>query len=146
MKKTGAKNVFLSHGLAETGLAQELAEALSHLGLHVSEPSTRVLQGDNFASAIASALKSASGMVVILTPNSVKSPLLQLEIAYALKRPRFKNKVVPVITGKISSYPWILRQMKPVPFGRDLSAMASDVAKRLSTNKDRGKPLTKTAA
>lgn len=146
VKKSRFKRVFLSHGLAETGLAQELAEALSQQGLLVSEPSTWVLQGDNFASSIASALKSADGMVVILTPASVKSPLLQNEIAYALKRPRFKNNVVPVITGNIQTYPWILRQMKPIHLGRDFSVMASSVAKRLRTTKHRTKPLLKTAA
>jgi hypothetical protein len=146
VKKSRLKTIFLSHGLAETGLAQALAEALSQQGLLVSEPSTRMLQGDNFASSIASALKSADGMVVILTPASVKSPLLQNEIAYALKRPRFKNKVVPVITGKIQTYPWILRQMKPIQFGGDFSVTASDVAKRLRATKHRTKPLLKTAA
>ena len=146
MKKSVRKNVFLSHGLAEAGLAQELAQALSHEGFHVSEPSTRVLQGGNFAASIASALETADRMVVLLTPNSVKSPLLQNEIAYALKRLRFKDRVVPVITGNIQSYPWILRQMNPIHLGRDFSVMASDVAKRLLTTKPRVKPLAKAAA
>src|SRR5207248_640403 len=141
MKKSGLKTVFISHGLAESGFAQELAEALSHQGFRVSEPSIRVLQGDNFASSLASALKGADRMVVILTPNSVKSPLLQNEIAYALKRPRFKNKVVPIITSKVESYPWILRQMKPIPFSHDLSATASNVAKRFRTAMPRTKTL-----
>ena len=127
-------------------MAQELAEALSEQGIHVSEPSTRVLQGDNFASSIASALKSADRMVVILTPNSVKSPLLQNEIAYALKRPRFKNNVVPVITGKVESYPWILRQMNPIQFHDNISATASNLAKRFRATKPRTKTLVKTAA
>ncbi len=137
MKRTSRKNVFLSHGLAENGLAQELAEALSHLGVHVSEPSTRVLEGNNFATSIASALKNSDGMVVIITPNSVKSPMLQNEIAYALKRPRFKHKLVPVIRGNIQSYPWILRQMNPIHLGRDVALMASEVARRLGVSRTR---------
>ncbi|MCI0536688.1 MAG: toll/interleukin-1 receptor domain-containing protein [Verrucomicrobiales bacterium] len=146
MKKSPAKNIFISHGLAESGLAQELAEALSQQGFHVSEPSTRVLLGKNFALSLASALKGADRMVVILSPNSVKSPLLQNEISYALKRPRFKNNVVPVITGKVDSYPWILRQMKPIQFGSDLFVTASSLAKRFRTTKPRTKALIKAVA
>jgi len=86
--------------VAEAGLAQDLAEALAREGIRVAEPSTRALQGNNFALSIASALESADGMVIILSPDSVKSPWLQNEIAYAIKRPRFKNKVIPIIIGK----------------------------------------------
>jgi hypothetical protein len=145
MKKPGSKTVFISHGLAEAGLAQEFAEALTREGLRVAEPSARILAGENFAASLASALKSSDRMVVLLSPDSVKSPLLQNEIAYALKRTRFKNKVVPVITGKIESYPWILRQMKPIELGCNLSATASSLAKRFRASKVPKRALAKAA-
>jgi hypothetical protein len=133
MKKS--ERVFISHGLAESSLAQELAEALTQEGVRVTEPATEVLQGDNFAESIASALKGADHMIVLLTPNSVKSPLLQNEIAYALNRPRFKDHVIPVITGKVTSYPWILRQMEPISLHNDIAVTASDLAKRFHNAK-----------
>jgi hypothetical protein len=131
MKKPRFQYVFLSHGMAESAMAQRLAEALAEQGIHVAEPATRALAADNFAASIATALKAADKMVVLLTPNSIKSPVMDSEISYALKHSRFKNNVVPIITGKLESYPWILRRMKPIQAGSDFSGLVSSVAKRL---------------
>lgn len=136
------RRVFISHGLAEVSMARRLANSLAGMGIDVVEPSERIAAGDNFGSALAASLKSADGMVILLTPDAVNSPLLNQELTYALAHPRFKGRVVPVLARKTSDYPWILRHMHPVKFEGAVVSAAAEIAGRLRRNSRSAKKAT----
>ena len=55
-------------------------------------------------------------MVVLLTPNSVRSPQVRAEISYALGSMSYKNRLIPVAVGgreqlPASEIPWIIRTL-----------------------------------
>ena len=67
-------------------------------------------------------------MVVLLTPNSMSSPHVKAEMAYALGSKSYSNRLIPVAVGgreqvPRGEIPWIVRQLRwvdlPNPEGGD---------------------------
>ena len=55
-------------------------------------------------------------MVVLLTPNSISSPHVKAEMAYALGSKCYRNRLIPVAVGgreqlPSSEIPWIVRKL-----------------------------------
>ena len=55
-------------------------------------------------------------MVVLLTPNSVSSPHVKAEMAYALGSKSYSNRLIPVAVGgreqlPTGEIPWIVRKL-----------------------------------
>lgn len=65
-------------------------------------------------------------MVVLLTPNSVDSDSVNMDIDFALGEKAYSWRLIPVIVGDsaefLSEIPWILKRLKTVKLsehGRD---------------------------
>lgn len=105
-------NVFISYAGPDRDLAETAAETLKTAGLDVWLDVWNVLPGDNMAAALGTALQEADAMVLLLTPQSVESDMVQSEWSYALGKKSFKGRLVPVYAGaERSSVPWVLREM-----------------------------------
>ncbi len=112
-------NVFLSHTVKDRDLARAVASSLSDAGFTVWDPATEVLPGDNWAEKIGRALEQSEAMVVLVTPEALASDSIRRDIEYALGNLRFKERLVPVVSGPIDilagdDVPWILRRLKTV--------------------------------
>ena len=75
------------------------------------------LPGDNWAALVGRALEESDAMVVLLTPNSISSPYVKAEIAYALVSKSYSNRLIPVAVGgreqlSQGEVPWIVRQLR----------------------------------
>lgn len=108
--------VFISHSGEKQGLARRIAQALEEEGLRAWDPYFEVLPGDNMAAMAARALAESEAMVVLLTPESLKSRWVQSDIDYAIGHAEYANRLVPVIVGKpeefpASDIPWILKRL-----------------------------------
>jgi len=102
--------VFISHSHAEAALAKKLRGQLSELGLEVWDPAQQILPGDNWALEIGQALKKSRAMIVLLSPESMKSERVRREIEYALGDRNYAGRVFPVMVRPTEEVPWILHR------------------------------------
>jgi len=99
-------NVFLSYAMDDRDLAESLRTQLSKAGFEVWDPIVGLLPGDNVGTQIETALEKSEAMVVVVSPESQKSPFVNSEIQFALGSPRYKNRLIPVVTRGSIQAPW----------------------------------------
>jgi len=71
-----------------------------------------LLPGENPWLTIGKALEDSHALVVLLSPESVKSELLNSELEYALGNENFRDRVFPVLVRPTKQIPWILKSLK----------------------------------
>ena len=110
--------VFISHSDSDSLLAARVSRALQKTGLKVWNQGFDLLPGDNWAAEVGRALEMSEAMVVLLTPNSVRSSHVRREIEYALGSKNYSNRLIPVVVGGREQVPmgkvrnsWIVRQL-----------------------------------
>ena len=108
--------VFISHSDSDSPLAARVSKALRKAGLQVWDPDVHILPGDNWPAEVGRALEESDAMVVLLTPNSVSSPHVKAEMAFALRSKSYRNRLIPVAVGgrellPRSEIPWIIRKL-----------------------------------
>jgi hypothetical protein len=111
--------VYISYPRTNSALAERIVKELDQAGLDVWFDEREIFPGDNWAGKISEALKESDAMVVVLTPDILKSGWVQHEISYALGEKHFNGRVIPVFVGSPESFPensvpWILRHLKAV--------------------------------
>ncbi|HMF55018.1 MAG TPA: toll/interleukin-1 receptor domain-containing protein [Pyrinomonadaceae bacterium] len=109
--------VFISYAHANEILARKVTKALEQAGLDVWDADREIMPGDNWAEKIAEGLGESEAMVVLLTPESIKSKAVRHEIEYALGSKSFNRRLIPVLVGSpekfsSNSIPWILRRLR----------------------------------
>jgi len=72
--------IFLSYDRSDEEFAMALSEYLEKHGLTVWRGAAEVLPGENVWERIAAALKASKAMIVLLSPESVRSETQQREI------------------------------------------------------------------
>jgi hypothetical protein len=113
------KEVLLSCAHADEKIAKKVADGLKRAGLRIRDYRREILPGDLWTEKASRALKESSAIVVILTPDAVRSDLVRWEINYALSNVAFKNRLIPVLVGPPdriprSEIPWILWDLQMV--------------------------------
>lgn len=108
--------VFISHAFTETQLAKRVADTLKEAGFQVWDE-TQVWPGDNWAASLSQALEESEAMVVLLTPDSVRSTNVTHEISYALGQHKYKGRLIPVVAAPAEAFdsskiPWVFN-LKP---------------------------------
>lgn len=71
--------VFISHAPTDAELARRVAGVLWAAGFQVWDE-TQILPGDNWGEMLAEALRESDAMVVLLTPDSVRSQNMVFEV------------------------------------------------------------------
>jgi len=136
-RKANQTKVFLSHSASERSLAMDLASRLSAAGFRVWH-GEEVPPGDNWALAVGKALEDSDAMVVLLSPDAVKSQAVGREIEYALSSPRFKNRLLPVVVKPTLGIPWILWRLPMIQLrdqpGADVDRIVEGVRKLVHTS------------
>ncbi len=110
--------VFISYAPVDAELARRVADVLRASGFQVWDNS-QILPGDNWGAKLAEALQDSEAMVVLLTPNSLRSPNIQFEVGYALGNRDYKDRVVPVIAAPPDQLPnedipWVLNRFQVI--------------------------------
>ncbi|MGH7599854.1 MAG: toll/interleukin-1 receptor domain-containing protein [bacterium] len=111
--------VFISHSHNDEPLARKIAATLQQAGLEVWDDETEIFPGDNWAEKVAQGLREAEAMVVLLTPDALKSNWVQRDIDYALSEKRFRHRLITVLAGPPEKLPeeqipGILQRLKVV--------------------------------
>jgi hypothetical protein len=104
--------VFLSYATADEDFAKQLASHLSKQGCEVWDPSEQLFPGDNWLLKIGEALRKSKAMVVLLSPDSIRSEWVRREIEYAVGDRNYKRRVFPVVVRPTDEVPWILRKFR----------------------------------
>ena len=123
--------VFLSYSGADRDFARQLASQLSKRGYDVWDSSDQLFPGDNWHLKIGEALQESKAMVVLLSPDSMKSQWVRREIEYALGDRNYKGRLFPVLVRPAQDIPWILRELQ-VPRASDPAKVGDAIATALS--------------
>lgn len=123
--------VFLSYASADGDFARTLASHLTRRGLSVWTPEEELLPGDNVYFRIGEALKRSRAMVVLISPDSMRSDHVRREIEYALGDPNYDGRVFPVEVRPTSDVPWILRKLKRIDGRRNPAKVSESIAEAL---------------
>lgn len=123
--------IFLSYAHADEAFAKALASQLQRRGFSVWSPAEEVLPGDNVWLQTGEALKKSRAMVVLLSPDSVRSEHVRHEIEYALGDSNYAGRLFPVRVRQTPDVPWILRRFKTFDFGRSAARVSDSIADAL---------------
>ena len=133
--------VFLSYSQADKKWAEYLRQSLPiHFGglsgpseIEVWDPADELEPGANWRLKSGKALENADAMIVLLSPDSVKSEFVQSEIDYALASPHFRGRVIPLLVKPTKDVPWILRKQPFIEAGLERDATVVRVAAALKS-------------
>ena len=111
--------VFISHAYTDEPFVRKVAARLEKVGLEVWDATREILPGDNWAAKVARALEESEAMVVLLTPDALRSNWVSWEIQYALGEQSYRNRLISVIVGDPEELPkedipWILRRLQMI--------------------------------
>ncbi|MBI4662911.1 MAG: toll/interleukin-1 receptor domain-containing protein [Verrucomicrobia bacterium] len=108
-------NVFISHANDGADLARELTRRLRKEGLRVWLAQEEILPGDNWAERISEALNDSQAMVVLVTPEAIRSNHVEWDIGFALGSKAYRHRLLPVLVGdtaqtQFPALPWALER------------------------------------
>jgi TIR domain len=106
----GIMRIFLSYSPADEGFAKQLASDLSRRGCDVWDPGDQLFPGDNRLLKMGEALKLSKAMVVLLSPDSIKSngSAEKLNMPSAI----VTTKGDPILVRPTEGITWILRKFR----------------------------------
>jgi len=123
--------VFFSYAPQDEQFALALSNQLAKRGLRVWRAEEQVLPGDNVWLKIGEALKTSRAMVVLLSPNSVRSENLRREIEYALSDSNYEGRLFPVMVRPTKDIPWILRKFRILDRRQSVSKIGESISEAL---------------
>ncbi len=123
--------VFISYSGADEKWADRLRSALAKYEVDVWDPASQIAPGENWGLKYGKALENSDAVVVLLSPDSVKSDWVRHEIQYALSSPQFRDRLVPVVVRPTDEIPWILRKMKVIRATQNADETARRIADAL---------------
>jgi hypothetical protein len=93
--------VFISHSLADTAVAHELATSLQAEGIEAWADTTEIPMGSRWSDVIRAELDAADAFVLIIGAGSQHSAWVRYEMSEVLKRSWADNRkvIVPLIVG-----------------------------------------------
>ena len=114
---TGKPQIFISYSHADEAFARELRKLLDRADIRTSGAfDDEVTPGENWAEQLGKSLKASDAMIILLSPETMKSPYTSREVEYALTQERFAEKLIPVIVRPTppGQIPWILEKFQPI--------------------------------
>jgi TIR domain-containing protein len=124
--------VFLSYAPSDEAFAKALSSQLSRRGLSVWSPGEEVLPGDNVWLRIGEALENSRAMIVLVSPDSMRSENVRREIEYALGQPNYEGRLFPVQVRPTKDIPWVLRRFKTLDAKQSAAKVSESIANALS--------------
>jgi hypothetical protein len=104
--------VFFSYSPADRDFARQLAKEITNWGFRVWMSTDELLPGANPWLEIGKALENSQALVILISPDSLKSEWLNSQLEYALGNEKFRDRVFPVLVRPTKQIPWILEKLK----------------------------------
>lgn len=90
------RNVFISYARSDSGEAERLVKSLRAINVTGWLDQADIAAGESISSAVRDAIVRSSAVVVLLSPNSLRSEWVQFEIGAA---EALEKKIIPVIVS-----------------------------------------------
>ena len=121
------REVFLSHASQDRALAERIGETLRVHGVTTFQGPEHILGAQQWQDEILLALQRCDWFVVLLSPDAVQSMWVRREVAYALNRREFENRIVPLLGRSCDLGPlgW-LTLIQMIDFQADFSEGSPD--------------------
>lgn len=124
--------VFLSYENTDKEFASALSNELARRGLSVWLDKRNLLPGDNWSLETGKALAKSQAMVVLISPESMRSNKVRQEIEYALGHSSFERRLFPVEVRPASEVPWILRKFNILKGTQSAAKISQTIADALA--------------
>ena len=110
--------LFVSHSSQDRAFAAGLVKLLRDRGMKVWYSETNILGAQQWHDEIGEALARCNWFVLILSPSSVKSKWVKRELLFALRQPRYQDRIVPVLYRKCdpAKLSWTIPDFQIVDF------------------------------
>lgn len=118
------QEVFLSHSNKDRKMAQRISATLRNHGVPVWHSETNILGAQEWHDEIGKALERCDWFLLLLSPQATRSDWVKRELLYALRTPRYKDRIVPIYhracdPAKLS---WTLDDFQAVDLIADFNA------------------------
>lgn len=97
MVKANPPVVFISYSHSDSAVADTLVSALDRLGIETFRDIKNIEWGQALSEAVPHGLKSASAILVILSPGSIKSQWVAYEIGFGIGT---RKRILPYLTHR----------------------------------------------
>ncbi len=104
--------VYLSYESGDKEFAAALSSELEQRGVSVWLDKQNLLPGDNWSLEIGKALAKSQAMVVLISPEAMRSSKVRQEIEYALGHSNYEHRLFPVEVRPTADLPYILGRFK----------------------------------
>jgi hypothetical protein len=113
--------VFLSHSSKDRRVAANLAAVLRDHGVPVWYSETNLLGAQQWHDEIGAALARCDWFALLLSPAATNSKWVKRELLYALRSPRYGNRIVPIAYRPcdLALLSWTLEDFQMVDFQTD---------------------------
>jgi hypothetical protein len=123
--------IFLSYDRSDQTFAKAVSSQLERRGFSVWSPGEEVLPGDNIWLRAGEALKKSRAMVVLVSPDSMRSENVRREIEYDLGDPNYEGRLFPVRVRPTGDIPWILRKLRTFDSDQTAAKISKSIADAL---------------
>jgi len=123
-----APRVFISHAQQDRDLVDDLSVRLKHISSDITLVAPDLKPGQDWSAALLSELKKADEILILLTPNSLHSSHVWLEVGAATG---LGKNVVPIVVGlEDATLPSWVRNIHFVKYA-ELNDYLPDLVKRV---------------
>ena len=115
-KKLAPRCVFLSHSSKDAAALKKLVKVLRGHEIKVWYSEKHIRGATQWHDEIGNALKKCDWLVVLLTPDSVKSKWVRREVHYALRSDRYEERLIPLIVKRcdVDELSWVLSGLQTI--------------------------------
>lgn len=115
------REVFLSHSSKDRLTATRIASVLREHGVPVWYSETNLLGAQQWHDEIGAALSRCDWFVILLSPAATRSKWVKRELLFALRHPRYEERIVPINyrVCDSSNLSWTLDDFQAVDFTHD---------------------------
>lgn len=128
-KRSLPKEVFLSHSSQNHVFVDRLAGVLGNHGIPAWFSGTNLVGAMQWHDEIGKALARCDWFAVVLSPHSVKSHWVKLELVYALNDKRFASRIIPILYRPCNpvNLSWTFQAVQAVDFTGDFPSGCRDL-------------------
>ena len=118
------REVFLSHSSKDRRIASRIAAMLREHGVPVWYSETNLFGAQQWHDEIGAALARCDWFLLILSPQATRSQWVKRELHYALRTPRYDDRIVPIRHLKCDPdlLSWTLEDIQAVDFTQDFDS------------------------
>jgi hypothetical protein len=109
--------LFLSHSHHDRAFTRKIAADLRRHGIRIWFSERNIRGAHRWLTEIGAALERCDWMIVILTPDAVRSHWVSEEVGFALGEKRYRGRVIPLVLKKCEpkKVAWPLANIQNVP-------------------------------